>query len=93
MSAAEVIHRLIVTADDKGPPGRDDEYGYGVINIVKALTADIPPLTPSASATIAAPPADEGNGRAIFTIVALSLMVILTATAYAVYLRRRTRDS
>ena len=45
LSAAEVVHRLTATADDKGPPGRDNEYGFGVINLVKALSADVPPLT------------------------------------------------
>lgn len=44
LSAPEVIHRLTATATDVGPPGRDDECGYGVLNIVKALTADVPPL-------------------------------------------------
>ncbi|GAA0816869.1 type VII secretion-associated serine protease mycosin [Spirilliplanes yamanashiensis] len=47
LTAREVIHRLTATADDNGPPGRDDECGYGVVNIVKALTADVPPLAPS----------------------------------------------
>ncbi|WP_331209590.1 type VII secretion-associated serine protease mycosin [Plantactinospora veratri] len=54
LSAEEVVHRLTATADDKGTPGRDEEYGYGVLNLVKALTADVPPLEgsvdPSASA-------------------------------------------
>nr|WP_239312455.1 type VII secretion-associated serine protease mycosin [Plantactinospora mayteni] len=54
LSAEEVVHRLTATADDKGTPGRDEEYGYGVVNLVKALTADVPPLeggaNPSASA-------------------------------------------
>lgn len=40
----EVAHRLTATAIDKGTPGRDDEYGYGVIDLVAALTADVPPL-------------------------------------------------
>jgi subtilisin family serine protease len=44
LSAEEVVHRLTATAIDKGPPGRDDEYGYGVLNILGALTADVPPL-------------------------------------------------
>lgn len=48
LSAPEVIHRLTATATDIGKPGRDDECGYGVLNIVKALTADVPPLTSSA---------------------------------------------
>jgi type VII secretion-associated serine protease mycosin len=59
LSAEEVIHRLTATADDIGPPGRDDECGFGRLNVVKALTADVPPLegaagsaaTSSASAT------------------------------------------
>ncbi|MEU4618808.1 S8 family serine peptidase [Actinoplanes sp. NPDC023801] len=48
LSAPEVIHRLTATARDNGPPGRDDQCGYGVLDIVKALTADVPPLSPSA---------------------------------------------
>jgi type VII secretion-associated serine protease mycosin len=48
LSAVEVIHRLTATATDKGPKGRDDEYGYGELNLVAALTADVPPL-PSAT--------------------------------------------
>ncbi|GAB2609547.1 hypothetical protein Aab01nite_23510 [Paractinoplanes abujensis] len=44
LSAKEVVHRLTATADDIGPPGRDDECGFGRLNIVKALTADVPPL-------------------------------------------------
>jgi type VII secretion-associated serine protease mycosin len=55
LSAQEVIHRLTATATDIGKPGRDDECGYGVLNIVKALTADVPPpantAAPSAGAT------------------------------------------
>jgi len=53
LSAKEVVHRLTSTAVDKGAPGRDEEYGYGVLDIVAALTADVPPLagdaTPSTS--------------------------------------------
>jgi type VII secretion-associated serine protease mycosin len=49
LSATEVVHRLTATAIDKGAPGRDDEYGYGLINIVAALTANVPPAAPRAS--------------------------------------------
>ncbi len=44
LSAEEVVHRLTATATDKGPPGRDEQYGYGIVNPVAALTADVPPL-------------------------------------------------
>lgn len=64
LSAREVIHRLTATADDIGVPGRDDECGYGELDIVKALTADVPPLvgaTAATSATAAASPAGSGE--------------------------------
>ena len=42
MSAGDVINRLLVTAKDIGPLGRDDRFGYGLVNPVAALTADVP---------------------------------------------------
>lgn len=60
LSAEEVVHRLTATAVDKGAPGRDEEYGYGVLDLVAALTADVPPLAASPDATTdAASPAGE----------------------------------
>ncbi|MEV4707921.1 type VII secretion-associated serine protease mycosin [Actinoplanes sp. NPDC049316] len=50
LSAAEVVHRLTATATDAGKPGRDDTYGYGRLNLLKALTADVPAAAPSPSA-------------------------------------------
>ncbi|HCU52334.1 MAG TPA: type VII secretion-associated serine protease, partial [Micromonosporaceae bacterium] len=34
LKASEVVRRLTATAVDKGAPGRDNEYGYGVLNLV-----------------------------------------------------------
>ncbi|NHC44032.1 type VII secretion-associated serine protease mycosin [Motilibacter aurantiacus] len=75
LDAPSVIERMIRTARDEGAPGRDDKYGFGVVDPVKALTADVAPVTenplldpregaaqpaaPSAAATTA-PPASEG---------------------------------
>jgi subtilisin family serine protease len=39
MDAANVVNRLISTADDLGPAGRDPLYGYGEVDPVRALTA------------------------------------------------------
>jgi type VII secretion-associated serine protease mycosin len=44
MSAADVVNRLIRTANDIGGPGRDDVFGFGLVNPVAALTADVPPV-------------------------------------------------
>jgi subtilisin family serine protease len=90
LSAVEVIHRLTATADDKGPPGRDDEYGYGIVNLVKALTADVPPLTPSATspATEAVQPALTGHGPPV-AVIALIVVAALGAGFVALGLARR----
>ncbi|HEX6869587.1 MAG TPA: S8 family serine peptidase, partial [Micromonosporaceae bacterium] len=85
LSAAEVVHRLTATADDKGPPGRDNEYGYGVINIVRALTADVPPLQPSPTSTsaVATPPGgssasgDETRNRPGPTVVIIGTLTLI----------------
>jgi hypothetical protein len=43
LKAADVINRLIRTADEAGSPGRDPQYGFGRLNLIEALTADVPP--------------------------------------------------
>ncbi|WP_199440540.1 S8 family serine peptidase [Umezawaea beigongshangensis] len=45
MSAADVVNRLISTATDVQEPGRDDLTGFGVVDPVAALTADVPPVS------------------------------------------------
>lgn len=47
LSGSDVVHRLVATASDKGPPGRDDQYGYGLVDIVGALTKSVPQTAPS----------------------------------------------
>jgi type VII secretion-associated serine protease mycosin len=44
MPAGEVVSRLIKTAKDRGPAGRDDTYGYGMVDPTGALTAEVPPV-------------------------------------------------
>jgi type VII secretion-associated serine protease mycosin len=68
LDATEVIHRMTATAIDKGDPGRDKEYGFGIVNPVAALTADVPPLPasstprPTQSSTSSEPQSSESNG-------------------------------
>jgi hypothetical protein len=54
MDAPNVINRMIRTARDLGTAGRDDRYGYGEVNPVSALTAEVAtvrrnPLDPHAA--------------------------------------------
>lgn len=108
LSAAEVIHRITATADDIGPPGRDDECGYGELNIVKALTADVPPLdgasaSPSASGTAsapteaptsgnAAPPATENKSSSTPLIVGVVIVVLVIGALVGFVAIRRRRS-
>jgi hypothetical protein len=99
LSAEEVVHRLTATATDKGAPGLDDEYGYGVLNLVGALTADVPPLTPSAQPPSASP-SEEGSGDArgptqddnlVLPIALVTLLAIGGVFALFVLRSRRSR--
>jgi type VII secretion-associated serine protease mycosin len=101
LSASEVVHRLTATATDKGRPGRDPQYGYGALNLVKALTADVPVGQPSAtsdppsaaapapSTAIAAPVhyKTRTNWFAVVAVIAL-LAAAFVAVAVWVLLRR-----
>jgi hypothetical protein len=97
LSAAEVVHRLTATATDKGPPGRDDEYGYGIVNPVAALTADVPALTPSAIPATGVPDTspptaraqpDSGTSRTPVVLIGVGLL-ILAAAAVVLVIRLR----
>jgi type VII secretion-associated serine protease mycosin len=58
MPAGEVINRIVRTAGDRGPAGRDAVFGFGMVNPTGALTAPVPavldnPLDTSPSPGIA----------------------------------------
>jgi len=64
LDAANVVNRVIETARDLGAPGHDDRYGYGEVDPVTALTANVPaveanPLNPDAPT---AEPGGSGSG-------------------------------
>jgi serine protease len=42
MSAGDVINRIVRTAKDRGAPGRDSVYGYGLVDPAGAVTASLP---------------------------------------------------
>ncbi len=42
LNAANVVNRLIRTARDAGPPERDPQYGFGVVDAYAAVTASVP---------------------------------------------------
>jgi type VII secretion-associated serine protease mycosin len=102
LSAREVIHRLTATATDIGKPGRDDECGYGILNIVKALTAEVPPLTASTASTsapspptstpAAAPETKPSSNNTSTIAAATTAAIVLLAALTTLLLRRRRRN-
>jgi hypothetical protein len=64
VSADGVFQRLKATAVDKGPPGWDAQYGYGVINPLAALTADVADPSGSGSAPAVSPAGKSAGGKA-----------------------------
>ncbi|WP_390624211.1 S8 family serine peptidase [Fodinicola feengrottensis] len=45
LDAANVINRLIRTAVDQGPKGRDPYFGFGTVHPVEALTENVAPVS------------------------------------------------
>ncbi|GAB3851055.1 hypothetical protein GCM10029963_38220 [Micromonospora andamanensis] len=94
---------MTATAIDKGPPGRDDQYGYGVIDLVAALTADVPPrgFGPGSTAgpdgtgpTTAAADGPRGGGERAATVRGLVTLGVLVAAGvtWVLFIRRRRRS-
>ncbi|MET7426568.1 S8 family serine peptidase [Dactylosporangium sp. NPDC005555] len=89
LPATEVVRRLTATAADRGKPGRDDEYGYGIVDPVKALTADLPPSAqPSSGPAQSAGPGKGGAGVGVGWVV---VGVGVVGGAVLWWVRRRTR--
>jgi hypothetical protein len=65
LTGDEVIHHLLETSTDKGAPGPDVEYGYGDLDLVRALeTQPSPPTTtttagPDATMAPTVPPDEQ----------------------------------
>ncbi|MEV0457168.1 S8 family serine peptidase [Catellatospora methionotrophica] len=90
LSADQVVQRLTATVDDRGPAGRDPQYGYGVLNLVAALTTKASPsLEPDASSTTSSPSnSDLGSNRMWLWIAAVSTLIGILAL---IFVRSRRR--
>lgn len=79
LTADEVLERMTRTAVDKGAAGRDEEYGFGLIDPVAALTAPATAPSTSAAAGTTAPgdsPARKSDRDANSGSFGLLLLVI-----------------
>jgi subtilisin family serine protease len=101
MSAAEVVDRIMDTAVDRGPKGRDDRYGAGQLNLIAALTVPRTPAsaTPAAkkvteapvgAPAAAAPPGDSGFRPLLIVIVGSLLLIVGVVLVLLLRVRRNS---
>lgn len=76
LSANDVIKRLISTADDRGTPGFDNEYGYGQLNLLKALTADVSKASGNPLVKASASPSAGGQSPSPDGITSQKLLLV-----------------
>ncbi|MEU4442689.1 S8 family serine peptidase [Actinosynnema sp. NPDC050801] len=107
LDAGNVVNRLITTATDLTAPGRDDATGFGQVDPVAALTADVPrvernPLAPpprtssaapppTSAESLPAPPTDEEGGTRLLVAFGGLTAAGIVVTAVSLLLARRGR--
>jgi hypothetical protein len=96
MTAASVINRVLLSAADRGVPGRDSTYGYGLVDAHATLTAAIPAASTNPLGD-PGPPRSSGLDTTRITVIAAAV-VMLTAVALAAgflmwWRKRRSRTS
>ena len=94
LKAADVVRRLTATAIDKGSPGRDPSYGFGVLNLVGALTAELPAATSPAvkeSSAVSVLPPSTPDRFPWWVVILVAVPVVAAVIAAAVWSRRRGR--
>jgi type VII secretion-associated serine protease mycosin len=96
LTAAEVIHRMTATATDKGTPGRDKEYGFGIVNPVAALTANIPPAQTSLSSPPTTPNSSQPKSNTTAPLIGFAILIaglVLVVAVVVILSLRAARQS
>jgi subtilisin family serine protease len=102
LNAANVIERLLATAKDQDPPGRDDRYGFGTVRVVDALTKDVPTVSanplgmPDASPSPGTDESGSGGGvnkaRVALIIVGIVVAVVVLVVVLVAIGRSRRKS-
>jgi type VII secretion-associated serine protease mycosin len=108
LDAGNVVNRLIVTATDLLAPGRDNQTGFGQVNPVAALTADVPsvernPLappprtssaepSPTSGEALPVPPVEPGDNGPLLVAFGGLAAVGVAVTVVSLVLARRKRN-
>ena len=106
MDAANVINRLIKTADHKGAPGRNPQYGYGIVDPVRALTAHVDPVRSNPLGQLSAPqpshqpsthdaaaPKEHGSNVGLWLGLGGGVLVVVVVVVLVLVTRGRRRNA
>lgn len=93
LTAPEVVRRLTETATDKGPPGRDPQYGFGVLDLVKALTADVAPPSSAVPSALQSSPAGKKSNKAPVSVIVGTIALAMVVVGVLVAIRASRRRS
>ncbi|WP_250003046.1 S8 family serine peptidase [Actinoplanes sp. M2I2] len=95
MKAPEVVDRLLSTAVDRGPKGRDDRYGAGQLDVIAALTAPraAPSTSPASTRDPVAAPAvarsTQDDRMPPWLIVTVGVLMLTVGLSVLMVLRAR----
>jgi type VII secretion-associated serine protease mycosin len=106
LNAASVVNRLIATARDHGPTGRDPQFGFGTVRILNALTTDVPNVTANPLGAPSAAPSTSSTGGtaggaahtdgmpvAILAIAGVFFLVLIVVVVVIVVAANRRRPA
>jgi subtilisin family serine protease len=95
LNAANVINRLIRTAVDHGSPGRDPQYGFGVVNPSMALTATLQRIVVNPLGTLARTETATSGSTFPWQTLLWSICAVIVAmtSAWLAWCRRIRRRS
>lgn len=87
MTPSEVLAHLASTADDRGVPGRDEVFGYGIVNPYRALITPKTRDADSAEASAIGPPPRAFNGYGAWVTIGSLIALILLFSLAAMTMR------
>jgi type VII secretion-associated serine protease mycosin len=107
-SARQIVQRIIATATDLGPSGKDDQLGYGAVSLRRAMTANVTSSAPNpvyerldkvlaqkkqpGSAGEPAASEKRSSNSTLLLIIGAVVLVVMVLVAFFLTFRSRRRS-
>lgn len=87
LNAPQVVRQLVNTADRHGDSPHDDQYGFGIVNPLRAVTT--PPSSDGGIPSVV--PEESGSGRLPIASGTAAGVIVVAGTVIVLVRRRRSR--